>query len=168
MKNGDQEINSDQGDAYVGNDRQYISKNGSGKGYNDDGNVLIDWNIKLEFQAGDFNGKIYTDTMRADTEHYMIPQQIGELAVSGTTPEYANIDLAEGTDYNLTCFDKEGNEITDLTDESVKIYSFKIEFKDNENISKLCDVKISYESVGLIDSDMNVGDSMPFLQQSGV
>lgn len=124
LKNGDQEINSDQGDAYVGNDRQYISKNGSGKGYNDDGNVLIDWNIKLEFQAGDFNGKIYTDTMRADTEHYMIPQQIGELAVSGTTPEYANIDLAEGTDYNLTCFDKEGNEITDLTDESVKIYSF--------------------------------------------
>ena len=40
--------------------------------------------------------------MRADTEHYMIPQQIGELAVSGTTPEYANIDLAEGTDYNLS------------------------------------------------------------------
>lgn len=166
LKNGDQEINSDQGDAYVGNDRQYISKNDSGKGYNDDGNVLIDWNIKLEFQAGDFNGKIYTDTMRADTEHYMIPQQIGELAVSGTTPEYANIDLAEGTDYNLTCFDKEGNEITDLTDESVKIYSFKIEFKDNENISKLCDVKISYESVGLIDSDMNVGDSMLFYNKA--
>lgn len=166
LKNGDQEINSDQGNAYVGNDRQYISKIGSGKGYNSDGNVLIDWNVKLEFQTGDFNGKTYVDTMRADTEHYMTPQQLDKLVVSGTTPDYKEIDLIKATDYNIKCFDKDGLEITDLTDETVKIYSYKIEFTDNENLSKLCDVKISYESTGVISAGMNVGDSMYFYNKA--
>lgn len=156
-------VNEDIGHAYVGSDRQYISKGGYSKGFDSSGNVKIGWSVSLRFQEGDFAGKTYTDTMTTDkTEHYMTLSQFNGITLTGSKPNYEKVSLVKGTDYTVQCFDSFGNEITDLEAENIRIYSYKITFADNETIKLLSDIEIVYESIGVISDTMAVGESVIF------
>lgn len=157
------EINNDTGQAYVGSDRQYISKNSYSKGYDSNGNIIIEWYVKLEFQQGDFADKTYIDTMSSDSsDHYMTVNQLDGISLTGLKPDYQNVSLVKGTDYTIQCFNSLGNEIFDLTAENIKIYSYKINFIDNEIIQSLSDIEIKYESNGILSDTMAVGESVKF------
>lgn len=156
-------VNEDIGQAYVGSDRQYISKGGYSKGFDSSGNVTIGWSVSLQFQEGDFAGKTYTDTMTTDkTEHYMTVSQFNGMTLTGTKPNYEKVSLVKGTDYTVQCFDSSGNEITDPEAENIRICSYKITFADNETIKSLSDIEIVYESIGVISDTMTVGESVNF------
>ncbi len=156
-------VNEDIGQAYVGSDRQYISKGGYSKGFDSSGNVTIGWSVSLQFQEGDFAGKTYTDTMTTDkTEHYMTVSQLDGMTLTGSKPNYEKVSLVKGTDYTVQCFDSSGNEITDLEAENIRICSYKITFADNETIKLLSDIEIVYESIGVISDTMTVGESVNF------
>lgn len=167
LKNGDTVINDVTGEAYVSNERKYINKTSKGVGYDNDWNVIIEWSVNLEFQQGEFSEKTYTDTMTYESsEHYMTAQQIDELIITGTKPNYESVTLVKDTDYFLKYFDSDGTIIDDISGAGIKIYSYQITFEDNEKVSSLSDMKINYKSIGELTDDMAIGSSEKFYNRA--
>jgi hypothetical protein len=155
LKSEGTEINAPIASPYIGSDRKYLNKYCRSSSYNSDGNVIMAWYASLDFQMGDFNGQIYTDTMSSDGNyHYMTPLQKDSLSITGYKADsgYTEVSLTNGTDYTVKWYNIDGNEVADETE---NVYSFEITFADNSTISELSDIDIYYSATGITENMAN-------------
>lgn len=166
LKHDDIQVNAPEAKPWISDDRQYVYKSLGKTFYDSSGNIVADWMTKLEFQVGDFVNQVFTDTISTggsdEDHHYMMPSQKDSLAVVGYDASSVLVNLTSGTDYTVTWCDKEGNTITNETD---NIYSFKIAFAETDAIKSLCDVHISYSTLG-ITAGMVSGDEREYRNQA--